>query len=67
MFNFIRDALVNVMWKNLKTFDDSHKCDGGETISIKGSAENGKATFVITRAKEDGYKCNYEDKTIGII
>ncbi len=58
MRSFIKNALVNIRNKNIKTFDYQYKCDDGDIISVKGNVENEVANFEITRIKANGHRCS---------
>ena len=58
MKDFIRNELVNIRNKNIKTFDCQYVSDNGNTISMIGNVKNGMADFEITRTKANGHKCS---------
>lgn len=58
MRNFIRNTLVNIRNKNMKTFDYQYERDDGDTIIVKGCVKNENADFVIERIKANGHRCS---------
>lgn len=58
MRNFIREHLRNVRDRRLRLFDYKYVCADGDVIELKGSADNGIATFRIERTKANGHNCS---------
>ena len=58
MRDFIKDGLVNIRNKGVKTFSYQYKRDDGDIIVMCGNAKNGNADFSISRIKSNGHKCS---------